>query len=181
MGDWWHFITRGHFKNTFQILNLIFFYSDRCWDWRALRFELEKCSRPPPPPPPPPPARSKVIQMRPMWQCLAAQLYRVAVSNIFWIYYFFFFEWFRQFDYCTFIHYNIQNIPRCFEIWFMFVFALWLLLIFHVTIVSKPYNCLNIIIGKWLLITFCELDVEKVLSSLNIPFHWVFLFFFCTR
>ena len=117
--------------------------------------------------------------MRPMWlwQCLAAQLCRVAVSNIFWIYYFLFFEWFRQFDSCTFIHYNIQNFPRCFEIWFMFFFALWLFLIFHVTIVSKPYNCLNIIIGKGLLITFCELDVKKVLSSLSIRFIEFFFFF----
>ena len=191
MGDWWHFITRGAFQKHLWDFKSKFFYLDRCWDWRALRFKSWKSVPPPPPPPPPhhhhhhhhptphPPARPKVIQMRPMWlwQCLAAQLCRVAVSNIFWIYYFLFFEWFRQFDSCTFIHYNIKNFPRCFEIWFMFFFALWLFLIFHVTIVSKPYNCLNIIIGKWLLITFCELDVKKVLSSLSIRFIEFFFFF----
>ena len=61
---------------------------------------------------------------------------------------------------------NIQNIPWCIDIWVMFFFALWLLLIFHVTMGTKPYICLNII-GKWLLWACCE----KSKSSLSI--YWV--------
>ena len=56
----------------------------------------------------------------------------------------------------------------------MFFFALWLFFIFPVTMVTKPYICLNSIHGKWLLITFCELDVKKIISNLHIRFIKLF-------
>ena len=107
-------------------------------------------------------------------QVISCDIEFLDFSDVFWIYCILFFEYFRPFGSCTFIHNNIQNITWCFEIRFMFLFALWLLLIFHVTMVIKPYICLSIIIGKWLLITFCELDVKTIVSSLSISFIGVF-------
>ena len=113
--------------------------------------------------------------MRPNWQCLEAELLSAT-----------YFEFIISFTLNNLG--NLILVPLFITIFRIFhdvlksdlrsFFALWLLLIFHVTIVSKPYNCLNIIIGKWLLTTFCELDVKKVLSSLSIRFIEFFFFFF---